>query len=242
MKLGIITDIHSNIQALNAVLKEFDKLKVEKIVCSGDIIGIGPNPEETVQALIQRKHMLIVVRGNHEQYLLEGLPEEIHDDKRKMNTDEIENHKWTHSKLSENSKKFISEFKISNIIKVENKKIYIIHYPSDEKGMYKIHIKNPTIKQNEDMFSGIDADIFIYGHTHTYSINNENNKWYINSGSLGCPTRNNMANAGILEINEDEVRYEQLNIKYNVNEVIQEIENLKFPFYKEILQIFYGKV
>ena len=65
MKIGIITDIHSNIQALNAVLNEFDKLKVEKIICCGDIIGIGINPEETVQALLKRKEMLIAVRGNY---------------------------------------------------------------------------------------------------------------------------------------------------------------------------------
>ena len=49
MKIGIITDIHSNIQALNAILNEFDKLNVERIICCGDIIGIGINPEETVQ-------------------------------------------------------------------------------------------------------------------------------------------------------------------------------------------------
>lgn len=55
MKIGIITDIHSNIKALNAVLDEFDKIKVDRIICCGDIIGIGPNPEETVQALINRR-------------------------------------------------------------------------------------------------------------------------------------------------------------------------------------------
>ena len=48
MKLGIITDIHSNIIALNEVLKEFEKIKVGKIICCGDIIGIGPYPEEVI--------------------------------------------------------------------------------------------------------------------------------------------------------------------------------------------------
>ena len=241
MKIGIITDIHSNINALNVVLNKFDKIKIDKIICCGDVIGIGPNPEETIQALIKRKDILLAVRGNHEQYLLKGLPKKIHDDKRKMSLGEIKNHEWTHSKLSENSKNFISQFKISNIIEIEGKKIYINHYPSNENGIYKKHIKKPTIKQNEEMFSEIDADIYIYGHTHTTSINNKNNKWYINSGSLGCPIKSNIANAGILEINKNEIHYKQLKIEYNVNEVIQEIERLKFPFYKGILKIFYGK-
>ena len=68
MKLGIITDIHSNIIALNEVLKQFEKIKIDKIICCGDIIGIGPSPEEVVQALIQVSDKLIAVRGNHEKY------------------------------------------------------------------------------------------------------------------------------------------------------------------------------
>ena len=168
MKVGIISDVHSNIKALNTVLREFDKIKVDKIICCGDIIGIGANPEETVQALINRKEILVSVRGNHEQYLLEGLPKDVHDDKRAMSLEEIDNHQWTHSKLSENSKNFISQFKTSNIIEIEDKKIYIVHYPSNENGIYKKHIKKPTIKQNEEMFSEIDADI-IYIWTHTYN-------------------------------------------------------------------------
>ena len=241
MKIGIITDVHSNIIALNTVLNEFEKIKVDKIICCGDVIGIGPNPEETIQALIKRKDILLAVRGNHEQYLLKGLPKNVHDDGRTMSLEEIDNHEWTHSKLSENSKNFISKFKISNIIEIEGKKIYIVHYPSNENGIYKKHIKKPTIKQNEEMFSEIDADIYIYGHTHTTSINNKNNKWYINSGSLGFPIISNIANAGILEINKNEICYKQLKIEYNVNEVIKEIERLRFPFYKGILKIFYGK-
>ena len=241
MKIGIITDVHSNIIALNTVLNEFEKIEVDKIICCGDIIGIGPNPEETVQELMKNKDKLIAVRGNHEQYLLKGLPQNVHANKRTMSLEEIHNHEWTHSKLSKNTKDFISQFKTSNIIEIEGKKIYIVHYQSNESGIYKKHIKSPTIKQSQEMFSGIDADIFIYGHTHTTSINNKNNKWYINSGSLGCPVRSNIANAGILEINKNGIHYKQLKIEYNVNEVIQEIEKLKFPFYKGILKIFYGK-
>ena len=44
MRLGIITDIHSNKQALKAVLEKFDEINIDKIICCGDIIGIGPNP------------------------------------------------------------------------------------------------------------------------------------------------------------------------------------------------------
>jgi len=240
MKIGIITDIHSNIQALNAVLNEFDKEKVEKIICCGDIIGIGINPEETVQALIKKKDMLIAVTGNHEQYLLKGLPKKIHDDKRNMSSEEIKNHEWNHSKLSERSKNFLMNWNHQKNIEIEGKRLYIVHYPLKNDGTYKKHIKNPTIIENKEMFKEIDADIFIYGHTHTYSVNKEENKWYINTGSLGCHMDSNIAKAGILEIDDGKVQFNILNVKYNVKEIIETINKLKFPFYEKILQIFYG--
>ena len=241
MKIGIITDIHSNSQALDAVLKEFDRIKVGKIICCGDIIGIGPNPEETMQMLMKRKESLISVRGNHEKYLINGLPKEIHDDKRKMSLEEIKNHEWNHSKLSEESKKFIDELPIAKNIEIENKKIYVVHYPSNENGKYKKHIRKPTIVESQDMFDGIDADIFLYGHTHTVSVNNKDDKWYINSGSLGCPMNSNIANAGILNINNEEIDFQSLNIEYDVEKTIEEINRIKFPMYNEILKIFYGR-
>ena len=240
MKLGIITDIHSNIIALNEVLKEFEKIKIDKIICCGDIIGIGPNPEEVVQRLMKLKGKLVAVRVNHEKYLLEGLPINVHDNKRKMSLEEIQNHKWTHSRISESSKKFLEKLPIYKNIEMQNKKIYIIHYPMNSDGVYKEHIKNPTIKENERMFSKVDSDIYVYGHTHVVCINNKDNKWYINPGSLGCPVQSNIANAGVLDIKDDKINFEQLAISYNVDEVIKEIKKLKVPFYEGILKIFYG--
>ena len=239
MKVGIITDVHSNIIALNAVLNEFEKIEVDKIICCGDIIGIGINPEETVQVLLHIKDKLIAVMGNHEHYLLNGLPKEIHDDKRKMSNEEIENHKWNHSKLSDQSINFLRSLEISQNIELGGKLFYIVHYPQQANGTYKKHIKNPSAMDNVEMFKENDADIFLYGHTHTFSVNNIDNKWYINTGSLGCPMDSNMARAGLLEINDREIKFNRINVEYNVKEVIDEINNLKFPLYEEILKIFY---
>lgn len=239
MKIGIITDIHSNIQALNAVLNKFDKVKVDKIICCGDIIGIGINPEETVQKLMTKSEMLIAVKGNHERYLLNELPKEVHDDKRKMSGDEIKNHEWNHKKLSEQSKKFLNELKLSEYLEIEEKKFYISHYPVKEDGTYKKHIKNPNTTECKEMFKEIDADIFLFGHTHASSINNEGDKWYINTGSLGCPMNSNIAKAGLIEIKYGKVKFTSINIEYDVKEIIEEMNRLKFPYYEKILQIFY---
>ena len=58
MKYGIITDVHSNPLALKTVLKKFEEVKVDKILCAGDMIGIGPEPEETVKILLDRPRII----------------------------------------------------------------------------------------------------------------------------------------------------------------------------------------
>lgn len=225
MKIGIITDIHSNIQALNAVLNEFDKEKVDKIICCGDIIGIGINPEEAVQTLIKRKEMLIAVSGNHEQYLIKGLPNKVHDDNRKMSNEECENHKWNHSKLSKQSKEFLNTLELSKNIEIEGKRFYITHYPINDDNTYKKHIKNPSIEENKEMFKKINADVFLYGHTHTYSVNCKEDRWYINTGTLGCPMNSNIAKAGILEIVNGKIKFNAISVQYNVEEIVRAIKN-----------------
>lgn len=76
MKLGVITDIHNNLTALRAVVERLRYHECDRIICCGDIIGIGPYPEETVQYMMQIPN-LIAVRGNYEKYFLEKLPYRI---------------------------------------------------------------------------------------------------------------------------------------------------------------------
>ncbi|MBY0521994.1 MAG: metallophosphoesterase [Gemmataceae bacterium] len=61
---ALISDIHSNLEALQAVLKDIEKHKVDEIYCLGDIVGYGPNPRECVDLVMQCKMVLL---GNHDQ-------------------------------------------------------------------------------------------------------------------------------------------------------------------------------
>jgi len=61
---AIISDIHSNLEALQAVLKDIEKQKVDEIYCLGDIVGYGPNPRECVDLIMKCK---VVLLGNHDQ-------------------------------------------------------------------------------------------------------------------------------------------------------------------------------
>jgi predicted phosphodiesterase len=61
---AIISDIHSNLEALQAVLQDIKQHNVDEVYCLGDVVGYGPNPRECVDLVMQCK---IVLLGNHDQ-------------------------------------------------------------------------------------------------------------------------------------------------------------------------------
>ncbi|MHC4873473.1 MAG: metallophosphoesterase family protein [Planctomycetota bacterium] len=70
MLQAIISDIHSNIPALTAVLKDIEQHKPDYIVCLGDSVGYGPQPKEALQMI--RKNCKVILMGNHEHAVLNG--------------------------------------------------------------------------------------------------------------------------------------------------------------------------
>ena len=52
-------------------------LGIRKIICSGDIIGIGPKPEETVKGIMSLKDIIKCVRENQDNYLIKGVPNTV---------------------------------------------------------------------------------------------------------------------------------------------------------------------
>jgi predicted phosphodiesterase len=61
---AIISDIHSNLEAAQAVLQDIEKNNVKEIYCLGDVVGYGPNPRECVDLVMKCK---VVLLGNHDQ-------------------------------------------------------------------------------------------------------------------------------------------------------------------------------
>jgi predicted phosphodiesterase len=67
---AIISDIHGNLEALEAVLKDIESLGITDIVCLGDTVGYGPNPLECLK-LVREKCRLVLL-GNHDAAVLWG--------------------------------------------------------------------------------------------------------------------------------------------------------------------------
>ncbi len=65
MKRALISDIHGNLEALEAVLADIDSQEIPQIFCLGDVIGYGPNPRECIDLIMERCELCIL--GNHDQ-------------------------------------------------------------------------------------------------------------------------------------------------------------------------------
>ena len=68
MRIAVVSDVHANLHALEAVLVEVDKEGFDEIWCLGDVVGYGPKPNECV-ALVQ-KRTAICLAGNHDLVVL----------------------------------------------------------------------------------------------------------------------------------------------------------------------------
>ena len=67
MKTAILSDVHGNLEALDAVLSDLEEFTPDRIVCLGDMIGYGPDPEAVISKVAA--HGISCVLGNHEAAL-----------------------------------------------------------------------------------------------------------------------------------------------------------------------------
>jgi len=102
MKLALISDIHANQEALEAVLKDSETRGVERIHCLGDVIGYGSNPVECLNLV--KAHCDVKLMGNHE-YAALGLVPESH-----MNSLARRSMEWTRTRLTDCEIAMVSEF------------------------------------------------------------------------------------------------------------------------------------
>ena len=227
MRIGIISDVHSNIDALRAVFQEFQERGVDKFICLGDVIGLGAHPEECVQLIMEHQNQILaMVHGNHENYLLKALPVHNHNDENQemLPPEIIDLFKWNHEQISNTSINFLRQFSQQQTIEVEGSKIYVSHYPLDQLGNYRKFYFRPDSTQCKLIFKNIDADIFLFGHTHIRcTTKTHDGKLFINPGSVGCPIGIEAASVGILEISPSKVSYEQIDIAYDVDHAINEM-------------------
>lgn len=101
MRYALISDIHGNLEALTAVLAKVDELAPDQVVCLGDVVGYGANPNECVALIAERCQQVLL--GNHDAAALDS------EEAERFNRFAKEAINWTASRLEASSREFLSK-------------------------------------------------------------------------------------------------------------------------------------
>jgi predicted phosphodiesterase len=231
--MAVISDIHGNFEALKRVIADIDLSKVDKIMCLGDMIGYGPQPEEVVRLIIEKEIGCIL--GNHERALI---------DDRRLNTFsgtarislEI-----TRNLISENTVAFIRSLSINHIF---NDFLFVHGTPPDSASTYFDRLSD---EEYDHIFRELQQPVAFVGHTHDPVCflsdgdifchqllkRGENRlkqglKYIINVGSVGQP-RDGDPNAKYVIFDDDSMTVDLRYVSYDIDKSADLIVKRGFP-------------
>lgn len=222
MKYAIISDIHSNLEALTKALEIIDQKSVDEIICLGDIVGYGANPNEC--AAIIRQRCSTVIKGNHDEALVdESIPKRFNDDARSAIA-------WTRKEIH---KEYISYLHTLPLT-VKKDDIFFVHaspcFP--EKWRYIFEEVSAA-----DALRCFSESVCFIGHTHAPAIFSasgrassikKGERYIVNVGSVGQPRDGNKdLSFGIIDT--DTWLYENIRSPYDVETAMQKILNSELP-------------
>ena len=182
MKIAIISDIHGNLEALKATLKDIEKRKVEKIICLGDIIAKGVHPKECIELI--RKKCEIVLQGNWDFYFSIE-----HEDLNKKSEQEQKRIKWNQSLISKEDREYLLNLPFCYEFYMSGSLVRLFHATPIANNRAILNVDSIETKYkmflpSEKTISQNKADVVIYGHIHPY-MDKIYNKTIINIGSVG---------------------------------------------------------
>lgn len=223
MKIAIISDIHSNITALEAVIQDIKSQGCDTVHCLGDILGYGPHPLECLQMVLQFKG--VVLQGNHEDCVVN--PELSLE----LNRFAREGVDFSRSKLNKEiidsigKLPFIKEFDKTEL------NLVLCHGSFTEPQQWN-YIDSPF--KTKEQLKVTSRQICMIGHTHTPFVFDsktglhkfipdnlelkENYKYMINVGSVGQPRDGDCRSSyGILNIEGGITKFDLRRVFYDIS-------------------------
>ncbi|HOV14064.1 MAG TPA: metallophosphoesterase family protein [Spirochaetota bacterium] len=235
MRYAIISDIHSNLEALSSFFNIASSLNIEKIISLGDLVGYYTNPNECIN-LLSRIKIFYSIRGNHDRVVIN----KKYDD---FSSDAKASIKWTIKNLNNESLKNLKE--IEQGPKIIHNNFAICHgsfYNEDDYILTKYEAK-----EEFDFLIKNNVKLGFFGHTHiqkNYCFDTKKNvvtdmtensflldpeKFYlINPGSIGQP-RDKNPSPSFLIYDSNKLSIEILRFDYKINITKQKVIYADLP-------------
>jgi diadenosine tetraphosphatase ApaH/serine/threonine PP2A family protein phosphatase len=159
MKLAVISCIHGNYEALNAVLSDIDRQAIDQLYCLGDLVGYGPHPNAVVELI--RSLDIPTCQGCWDEDVVEGLnscecsfPSLLAEKRGRLA------HDWTTQELHDENKSFLSELPL--ILRDGDRAF--VHGSPNSQHEYLLADMDAFMAYERALDSG--ADVLFCAHTH----------------------------------------------------------------------------
>jgi putative phosphoesterase len=204
VKIGVISDVHANLHALEKVLHDAEKRGVDVFLNAGDSIGFGACPNEVIKMLYERNVLSVI--GNFD---LEVIGNKKIENKREKNLAV----KFAKKELTKTCESYLLLLPKELKFEIAGKKMLVTHGSPES---IEEHIYNDTqIYHLDALASKAEADLIIVGHSHEQFLKEANRACFLNPGSVGRPGDGNPQTAyAILSFNPFKV--ELIRLDYDV--------------------------
>ncbi len=221
MKIAVISDIHDNLFALEAVLSHAESIGLTHFWCLGDYVHFGVYPQEVVKTI--RKLDLISIKGNVDRDVLATRKKEAAE-----MTEKESLFFGTYQKLSGKSRKFLADLPETQKIKLGGFRFLLTH--GSPAGLDDpIYIDTPDERLKE-LTKLTKADIILCGHTHIPFVREVNHKIFINPGSVGKP-KDGDPRAGycVLTVKKGNITIDHYRIEYETEKALDAMREAQLP-------------
>jgi putative phosphoesterase len=180
VRVGLISDIHGNRHALDAVLDDLEREGVDQYICLGDV-AVGPQPAEALQRI--RELDCPVVMGNWDAAFLGDMPKP----KDKIGEQLVEMSEWWASYLSPADREFMAGFVPNMKLDVGSTPVLFFH--GSPKSYNEWIFSTTPDDELRAMFDDVEERVLVGGHTHVQMIRRYSESIIANPGSVGLAFR-----------------------------------------------------
>jgi predicted phosphodiesterase len=181
MLLGLISDIHGNLLALEAVLAELEREPLDRLICLGDVVA-GPRANESLARI--RELGCPVIMGNWDAWSVDGMPEPSSPVEEKLYTIGAY---WA-ERLGDDDREFIRTFvpTVELELELEPGNTLLSFHGSPTSYDHWIVATTPD-EEVARMLGGAAAPLLAGGHTHLQMVRRYSDSLFVNPGSVGLP-------------------------------------------------------
>lgn len=189
MRVALFSDIHGNLPALEAATAAALEAGVSRFVISGDLVGSGPFPRETVD-FIRERDDVDVIRGNVDRKVVKagGKSKKKLQKRLYKGRTEVRNRAWTALQLSNSHLEWLSDLPTCLELCFEGVRVYVFHgSPWGDTDYVYPSITPEGLRRKLEPLDGAKPDLLVSGHSHIPFTKPVNDMIVVNCGSLGRP-------------------------------------------------------